>query len=231
MPQYEVTARIEGITPYFSAVDETYADALKQFPSHVLKALNVRFAVLNPLDLSPALARRSGFQQIGTGFWLKDFGARPRAFLVDGAQAVTAPRAHALLSDPSFDVWRTALLEPAGASAAARLLTDGTGDAGTAELLPTRRPERISAVVVARRDALLLVSSHWDGGWRALVDGQPAPVARADFTIVGVPVPPGRHRVDLSFEPEGLRAGVMMLAAGLFLCGAWGALRWRRPLA
>jgi hypothetical protein len=227
MPQYEVVARIEGVTPYFSALDELYSDAIVHFPSRLFRALNVRFAVFNPLDMSAALARKKGFKQVGPGFWLRDFGPSPRAFLADGARALPPDRARELLANPKVDLLRTAVLPLSDAPLAAKLLPEGTGDAGTVELARTP-PERIAAQVDAKRDALLLLSTHWDGGWRARVDGQPAPVARVDFAILGVPVSPGRHQVELEFHPEGLRAGLAMLAAGLLLCGAWAALQRRR---
>jgi uncharacterized membrane protein YfhO len=55
---------------------------------------------------------------------------------------------------------------------------------------------------------LLVVARSWLPGWRALVDGRPAAVLRANLAGLGVAVPPGGHRVELVYSPwtvSGLR--------------------------
>lgn len=74
--------------------------------------------------------------------------------------------------------------------------------------------------VEAERDALLVVSYAWMDGWEATVDGDPAPVVRANGLVLGVPVEAGAHRVRLRFVPPGLRAGALAsLASALVLLG------------
>jgi hypothetical protein len=220
MPQYEALARIEGVSPYFSANDDAYFEALERFPSRLFRVLDVRFAVINPGAMTPALAKQKGFHRISPGYWVKDFGPSPRAFLADGAQVASTERGKELLANPRLDPQRTAVLPLSQAMLGAGLLPDGTSDPGSVHLLPTG-PERLAADVDAKRPGLLLFATHWDAGWRARVDGRPASVAHVDFAIPGVPVPPGRHRVELEFHPEGLPAGLWMLAAGLLLVGGW----------
>jgi hypothetical protein len=224
LPQREVVARIEGVAPYFSAMDLPYLSSLREHVWRTMRLLNVRFATASPLELSEAAARKAGYAMSRAGFWVKDLGPSPRAFLVDGARALPADRGWRLIGEKGFDVLRTAVLPLAEEPIAAKLLPEGTGAPGSAAL-QTSRPERLVADVDANRDALLLLSTHWDGGWRAAVDGKPAPVSRVDFVVLGVPVPAGRHRVELGFHPEGLGPGLWMLASGLALCGAWAATR------
>ncbi len=59
--------------------------------------------------------------------------------------------------------------------------------------------------VVVRTEAqvtsLLVVGNSYSTYWRAWVDGRPTEVAPADYTFLGVLVPPGRHEVRLTYEP------------------------------
>ncbi|HET8833477.1 MAG TPA: YfhO family protein, partial [Gemmatimonadales bacterium] len=72
----------------------------------------------------------------------------------------------------------------------------------------------------------LVVSENYFPGWSASVDGRPTPVYRADFNLIGVPLPAGARRVELSFRDPALATGkgitivavllaVAALAAGL----------------
>ena len=38
-------------------------------------------------------------------------------------------------------------------------------------------------------------------GWKAFIDGEPAPLLRANFLFRAVSVPPGSHVVEMRFEP------------------------------
>ena len=71
-----------------------------------------------------------------------------------------------------------------------------------------------------------VVLEPWFPGWTASVDGAPAPLARADFAFMAVPVPQGRHTLRLSYSPTQLGRGVAV--AGATLAALLGALAWRR---
>jgi uncharacterized membrane protein YfhO len=61
-------------------------------------------------------------------------------------------------------------------------------------------------------------------GWTARVDGREAPVRRANGKHLAVPVPSGRHEVELLYRPPGLRAGALLSLVGVALVvGVW----WR----
>jgi uncharacterized membrane protein YfhO len=44
-------------------------------------------------------------------------------------------------------------------------------------------------------------------GWKATVDGKDVDLERVDYLLRGVPVPPGRHRVEMRYEPASWRVG------------------------
>lgn len=69
--------------------------------------------------------------------------------------------------------------------------------------------------------AWLYVAETWHPGWQATVDGQPAPVARANLAYRAVPLPPGAHRVELTFRLPGLLLAQRVLAVAGAAVLAW----------
>jgi uncharacterized membrane protein YfhO len=64
------------------------------------------------------------------------------------------------------------------------------------------------------------VSQTWLPGWTATVAGRRVPTVRVDGVVQGVPVPAGRHRVALRYDPPGARAGLaisLLTLAGLLV--------------
>jgi hypothetical protein len=68
-------------------------------------------------------------------------------------------------------------------------------------------------------DGFLVERASFARGWRALVDGAPAPVLRADGKHRAVRVPAGRHQVVLEYEAPGLALGLAITALSLLLAG------------
>ena len=54
----------------------------------------------------------------------------------------------------------------------------------------------------------LVVSENEYLGWTATVDGKPAAVARADYTLIGVPLTAGGHTIDLVYHDPAFPIGV-----------------------
>lgn len=119
------------------------------------------------------------------------------------------------LAEPEFDPQRTVLLtEPPAFPAATN------GAAGEVRF-ESYAPKRIVLKARAEQPALLLLCDKYDPNWRVSVDGQPAPLLRADFILRAVPVSAGEHTVEFRFEPPttylwvsltGLGLGVVLLA-------------------
>jgi hypothetical protein len=79
----------------------------------------------------------------------------------------------------------------------------------------------------APRGSALVVSENFYPGWRALVDGKPAVVERADYVLMGIALPEGAKSVELTFASEtysrgkaitllALAASILASLAGLF---------------
>src|SRR4029453_15104108 len=87
-------------------------------------------------------------------------------------------------------------------------------------------PERIALVTDAgAAPAMVLLSEGFHPWWRATVDAAPAPVLRAQTTLMAIPVGPGRHEIELRLRRPlvvATRAGVSALARVRLLRGPLG---------
>jgi uncharacterized membrane protein YfhO len=80
----------------------------------------------------------------------------------------------------------------------------------------------------------LIVSENFYPGWIATVDGKPAHLGRADYTLIGVELPQGARSIDLRFTSPAYERGKIVtwlaIVVGILMLGA-GAWRDRRRLA
>jgi uncharacterized membrane protein YfhO len=74
--------------------------------------------------------------------------------------------------------------------------------------------------VETNASAYLVVRASHARGWRAFVDGVPAPVLRANGKHRAVAVNAGRHEVVLRYEAPGFAAGIALSALSLLAAGA-----------
>jgi hypothetical protein len=89
-------------------------------------------------------------------------------------------------------------------------------------------PNRIQAAWHVGEGGMLRVLESWAPGWRATVNGEPAPVYRADFLFLAVPVPAGSVSVELEYRPASFALGAAASAAGLLgLLGCFPGSRKR----
>ncbi|MCZ7527336.1 MAG: YfhO family protein [Acidimicrobiia bacterium] len=80
----------------------------------------------------------------------------------------------------------------------------------------------------------LLMADTWAPGWSARVNGEPAPVLRADYVLRAVEIPAGASEVVLRYRPPGFVTGlwistVTVLTVAVALVTSWW--RGRRSLA
>ncbi len=77
----------------------------------------------------------------------------------------------------------------------------------------------------------LVVREGFGAGWRAEVDGTPAPVFPADLAFRAVPVPANARRVVLSYETPGATAGAAVSSLTLLALAVLAGRAWRRGRA
>jgi hypothetical protein len=149
-------------------------------------------------------------------------GAGPRSYVVSGTRIADGAAAYRALADPSFDPAREIVL-PEG-----RPEPPGEAPAGASRVLELRHDRvRLEADLV--RAGYLVLADTYDPGWKASVDGQPAPVLRANAGFRAVRLEPGRHQVEMVYRPASVVAGAALSAATLLLgCGAAAARVWAR---
>jgi uncharacterized membrane protein YfhO len=69
-----------------------------------------------------------------------------------------------------------------------------------------------------------VILESYDAGWRATVDGRPAPIVPANVLFRGIRLEPGARVVELVYRPPGLVAGLVVSALSLL---ALFVLAWR----
>jgi hypothetical protein len=102
-----------------------------------------------------------------------------------------------------------------------------TGDAGgdAAEVAWTSSPNALSIKATTPGKGYLVFSETYHAGWKAWDNGEPAPVLRADYAFMAVPVAGvGEHAVELRFQPVSWTAGCAISALAFVLTLA--ALLW-----
>jgi hypothetical protein len=88
-------------------------------------------------------------------------------------------------------------------------------------------PEQITIQVETDQAGYLVLPDAYYPGWRAEVDGQPAPIHRANFAFRAVYVPEGMHTVQWIFDPLLWKTGLAISAATLVMLGGWlGVAVW-----
>ncbi|MFN8472376.1 MAG: YfhO family protein [Anaerolineae bacterium] len=148
--------------------------------------------------------------------------ALPRAQVIYRSRVIPDPAAaFAALRAPGFDPSSETILA-AG---------DALNSAPTSETnlsFVEYEPQSIVVDVTAASDAYVVFSEVAYPGWTATVDGQPAPIERANFAFRAVRVPAGEHRVALSFDPPSWRLGLLMTVLSLVAYAALAIVFYRQ---
>lgn len=98
------------------------------------------------------------------------------------------------------------------------------------------RPNRVVYETENAQDGVAVFSEiYYPDGWHATIDGQPAPIGRADYILRTMYIPAGKHTVEMRFDPQSLRVteAIAYTALGLLAAGAVAAviLAGRKPRA
>jgi len=89
------------------------------------------------------------------------------------------------------------------------------------------RLNRVTIEVDTPAPAIVRLADLWYPDWVASVDGQRAPILKADYLLRAVAVPAGKHRVEFRFESKAVRTGLTLsivglaIAAGLLVAGGF----------
>ncbi|MEP7384275.1 MAG: hypothetical protein ABI910_21540 [Gemmatimonadota bacterium] len=140
----------------------------------------------------------------------------------------------ATVLDPRFDVRRVAVFDTSAA-------VQGV------ELSSLPEPLEIKAVVThyapgavgieldrpAPVGSALMISENWYPGWRASVDGKPGVIGKAAVSLMGVALPEGSRKIELTFTNPAYEVGKQVtwgaVALSLLLLGIGMIVDRRRP--
>lgn len=92
------------------------------------------------------------------------------------------------------------------------------------------RDDHFSGTTRSPRAAILMLSMPFDRGWKASIDGVDSAPFRADYGLTALLVPPGEHRVVLSYSPVGRITGWWLAAAAvafLLLHATRQRMKWK----
>lgn len=101
-------------------------------------------------------------------------------------------------------------------------LSQGTYD--TAEII-NYQPERVEIRATTDQPGYLVLTDSWYPGWEARVNGQPAPIYRANLIFRAVPIEAGTHTITFEYRPRSLVLGASISAMSLLL--VLGISFWR----
>jgi hypothetical protein len=204
----------ESIGGYHGAKLQRYQD----FIDHVFRSPQDGSVNENALDLMSARyviapRRLPGTQVVYQGEGrrapsvLKNPDALPRAFFVGETEVMESAEATwERLRSSSFNARRTALLsKPIEGFQVTPLDSAST----TSVQLQEYGPRKIIWQVQTDAPRLFVASeTYYPAGWNAYLDGELVEIRRADYLLRAVPVPAGKHRLVMRFEPARHHAGL-----------------------
>jgi hypothetical protein len=189
----------------------------------------------NPPEPDPG---RPNFKRLafkdGLGLWEAE-GVPGFTYLSDRVQAVAT--GDAALDWMQARSWVEVRAYPAVVEAAPQVIAGirpgGAGESPGSTTILNYTPGVVRIQAEATRPALLVVAESWYPGWRATLDGQAAPILRANYLSQGVVVPAGRHVVELRYQPDSFTIGAALsgLAALAGLALVVWAVRGSSPRA
>jgi len=197
---------------------------------------NARFLYTNAPVADPSLTLMTGPVRNSAGSTVYLYrlpGDNPYAWVASAMVKAPDSDAEAAVLDPRFDPARLAVFDTS-ASIQARTVQAPPEPSSIAANTTGFGPGRadISLGVPAPAGSALVVSENYYPGWQATVDGREVPTYRADFNLIGVPLPTGARAISLRYSDPAVATGrLITLVACLIALGAlaWGFLAARRP--
>jgi hypothetical protein len=82
-----------------------------------------------------------------------------------------------------------------------------------------RNPNRLEVEFEAPASGWIVISDVWYPGWRAYLDGELAPILRANYLFRAVSTPGGAHRLVMIYQPTSFWAGMAISLISLIVTG------------
>jgi len=167
--------------------------------------------------------------QVGDAWLYRRPSARPRAWFTT-ARAVESPdQALAALLDTTADPAGPAPLEPFDGQVPKTQPGLLPGSPTPQVTLIEDLPEAVTLAVNAPAAGIVVLADNWMPGWTATLNGQPTTLWPAWHTLRAVEVPPGSHRITMTYDSPAFRLGSWISATALAILLAMGAATLRHP--
>jgi hypothetical protein len=88
-------------------------------------------------------------------------------------------------------------------------------------------PQKVVLDAALARPGLVILGDVFYPGWKLTIDGQPAPILRANRLMRAAAVREGSHRLVYTYEPRSFRVGGMITMGGLVVLVAFSAWSFR----
>ena len=242
-----MTYRIRNVLGYhgnqlgrYNVLTGENADLRQVFTPNVLQLTNTKYLLTNLSSLplqNFVLAKGPVRNASGDTVYLYRLTTdNPYSWLTPIAVKAPDDQVLATILNPRFDVKRAALFDTSAdvrATTGVQALPEPLAVTTTVSHYEPGKV-RIDLSAPAPAGASLVVSENYYPGWKATVDGKPAPIGRADYTFIGVELPAGARTVALDFTSPTYERGKVItwiaIVAGLLMLAA-GTWRDRRRFA
>lgn len=155
--------------------------------------------------------------------------ALPRGRIVYRVTAADDGQALAALRTDRDRLAREALASPEEAAA---LVSSLPGETAAPPASPVHfdrdEPNALTLSFAAAADGLAVITDSYYPGWKAWVDGNPAPIYRVNYGFRGIPVPEGSRTLELKYEPASFLVGLFLSLLGVAVtAGVTAAIYFR----
>lgn len=178
----------------------------------VLDMFNVRYLITqNPQNGAEQIQRRS--TAAGNAWFVEKV-----TFVKDNAQEMQAIS--------SFDPSKEAFVHEQFKN---NLNSTRLGVPSNAEIkLVSYHPDTMRYESTSPNDAFAVFSEvYYEKGWKAYIDGEEAPIIRADYILRALQIPGGNHKIEFVFAPESMRiSNILSLIASIILVGGIVVAVW-----
>jgi hypothetical protein len=212
----------------------SYPGAERLFTPNVLALTNTRYLLtdMEEVPFVPNLSRLQGPVRDAAGnnvYLYRVNGDHPYAWVTPIAVKAPDDQVLATVLDPRFNVKTAALFDTSARVA----VTTGVQTLPPPLALTTNVASyepgrvRIDLSQPAPAGSSLVVSENYYPGWVATVDGKPARIGRADYSLTGVELPAGGRSVSLEFTSPAYQRGkvitwlAILLGFVLLFVGIW----------
>lgn len=192
---------MDEISMLYNALRNNYSSAaidsiMKNF--NALNILNTRYVIYNP-DAPPLVNKH----EPGSAWFVDDIRLVPNADEEIAAVAEFDPADQAIV-----DIRYEELIK--GFTPA----RDSSADI----FLSSYLPNHLTYSSKSESEQLAVFSEiYYDKGWKAFIDGNPAPYFRADYLLRAMRVPAGIHTIEFKFHPKSYYTGEKISLAGSLL--------------